>query len=852
MPEFTWSYQYSLGSLRFRRVRLFIYRLVALGAVVGALAALVFAGWPYVLAYRKFTWESLMPPSDGAKLWWLALLLIEYAWYRLARERSWYPELPRGQAPEALVVDQYLSEEAWRVLARAFRYAASQGHAQVEPLHLLAATLGYPTGQRLFSRLGVEVGKLISTLRNALSTSPAGSPPELSEESKGIFVAALRLALEHKSYHLNVSELLLALAQSTSRARDVFEELAITGEAVQNITAWFNLRHKLLGEFKRRARRAQNRPRHALDRAYLAVATPFLNQVSRDLTRLAAKGYLRPCVARDKELAEVYRIIQGGQQSVVLVGDSGVGKSSVLEGVAQAMVAEEVPEVLQDKHLMVLSLSQLLSGASPAEAGQRLLKVVTEAVRAGNIVLGVEEIHLLASGASGSGGQLTLGDVLANAIAKHSLLVIATSSRADWRAGLEGSFLGQSLQPVEVPEPDDNQAIQMLESYVPKLEGEHGVFFSYGSLEAAVQLSRRYLPDRFLPEKAFSLVDEVAVYTKEHRGRQPVVRAEDVAQVVAGKVHVPLAQITQVEQEKLLHLEEILHQRIIGQDEAVSLVAQALRRARVGLKDQKKPVASFLFMGPTGVGKTELAKVVAGEYFGGEDKMIRLDMSEYQTAESIYRLVGAPGGVGEKTGLLTEAIRRSPYALLLLDEIEKAHADILNVFLQVLDDGRLTDATGRTVDFSNTIIIATSNAGTQFIQENLEHQVPLEYIRRSLLQGGLKQYFRPEFLNRFDGIVVFKPLGQAEVEKVTGLLLQKVTKQLEAKGIHLKASAEAIKELAAKGFDPLFGARPLKRAVQDNVDNALASYLISGKLTRRDVVVLEPGGQLRVEKAERL
>ncbi|MBI5733882.1 MAG: ATP-dependent Clp protease ATP-binding subunit, partial [Candidatus Kerfeldbacteria bacterium] len=302
---------------------------------------------------------------------------------------------------------------------------------------------------------------------------------------------------------------------------------------------------------------------------------------------------------------------------------------------------------------------------------------------------------------------------------------------------------------------------------------------------------------------------------------------------------------------KLLNLEKILQQRIVGQAEAVKLVAEALRRARVNLRDQKRPVASFLFLGPTGVGKTELAKVVASEYFGGEDKMIRLDMSEYQTVESLHRLLGAPVR-GREHGLLTESVRRQPYSLLLLDEIEKAHPDVLNVFLQVLDDGRATDATGRTVDFTNTIIMATSNAGTQFIEESLQNQVPLEYIRRTLMESGLKQYFRPELLNRFDAIVVFKPLTLLEIEKVTGLLLGKLATELEAKGIHLQASTAAIKELAAKGFDPLYGARPLRRAIQDNVDSALAKYLLTGKLSRRDVVVLEPGGEIRVEKARKL
>jgi ATP-dependent Clp protease ATP-binding subunit ClpA len=405
---------------------------------------------------------------------------------------------------------------------------------------------------------------------------------------------------------------------------------------------------------------------------------------------------------------------------------------------------------------------------------------------------------------------------------------------------------------VQVPELDDNRSVQVLESRVPALEREHHVYFAYGALIAAVELSRRYMPDRFLPEKAIKLLEEVAIYARDHHPKGTAVVAEDVAQVISGKVHVPVTQVTSGESDKLLHLEEILHQRIVGQDEAVNLVAQALRRGRVNLRDQKRPIASFLFLGPTGVGKTELAKAVAAEYFGGENKMIRLDMSEYQTAESLYRLIGAPAGVGSSAGLLTEAVRRNQYALLLLDELEKAHLDILNVFLQLLDDGRLTDASGRTVDFTNCIVIATSNAGTSFIQHELQVGTNMETIRKQLLERELAQYFRPEFLNRFDGLVVFKPLGMAEVLKVTELLLAKLASGLEAKGVHLRPTPEAVADLAQKGFDPLFGARPLRRVVQENVDNALATYLLTGKLTRRDVVILEPGGVVRVEKAGKL
>ena len=354
--------------------------------------------------------------------------------------------------------------------------------------------------------------------------------------------------------------------------------------------------------------------------------------------------------------------------------------------------------------------------------------------------------------------------------------------------------------------------------------------------------------EAFKKHKAIILLEETATAVRQEKGKNSLVSGEDVAGVIAHKTGIPLTQITQSETEKLLNLEPLIHQRMVDQEEAVNLVASALRRARAELRDTKRPIVNLLFLGPTGVGKTELAKTVAQIYFGSEDKMIRLDMSEYQLKENLNRLIGSGN---EERGILTEAVRKSPFALVLLDEIEKAHPDILNLFLQVMDDGRLTDALGRTVDFGHTIIIATSNAGTQFIQDNLRSGKTLEEVKNQLLLSELKQHFKPEFLNRFDGIVVFKPLSQADIEKITYLMLAKVKKRLADKGISLEVTEAAVKELAKIGFDPAFGARPLRRAIQERVDSALANYLLTGKIGPRDKVILEEGGGLRIEKARK-
>ena len=363
-------------------------------------------------------------------------------------------------------------------------------------------------------------------------------------------------------------------------------------------------------------------------------------------------------------------------------------------------------------------------------------------------------------------------------------------------------------------------------------------------------LTDRYMHETYLPKKAIEIAREAALYVFKTKGKDALVTAEDVSTIVAGKTGIPTTSVASDETEKLLTLESRMHGRVIGQDEAVSAVSAALRRARTELRSQARPIATFLFLGPTGVGKTELAKTVAETYFGSEDMMIRLDMSEYQDSSSIHRMIGVPGsGQG---GLLTEAVRKNPFSIVLLDELEKASPDILNIFLQVFDDGRLTDATGRTIDFTNSIIIATSNAGTQYIQDAFSQGEDSSTVKTHLLEEELRGIYRPEFLNRFDGVIVFKPLVEADVLSITELFMAQVAKRLEPKGIGFRAEPEAIALLAQKGFDPKFGARPLRRLVQEEVDNAIATALLEGKVKRRDTIVLEPGGGIRIEEAPTL
>jgi len=428
-----------------------------------------------------------------------------------------------------------------------------------------------------------------------------------------------------------------------------------------------------------------------------------------------------------------------------------------------------------------------------------------------------------------------------------SLLTLATSSVESYNKHLINSPIGQMFARVEVKEMDENQAIQALESKAGYIEYKQKVFFSYDSIEKAVQYAGRFLHDQKLPESALEILTESASLVRNKKGMDFLVEKDDVAKVISEKTGIPATSLSENEADKLLRLETEMHNRVVGQDEAVNLVANALRRARAEIRSTKRPIANFLFLGPTGVGKTELAKTIAEIYFGGEERMIRVDMSEYQDKTSIYRLIGSPGQKG--TGIFTEAVRQKPFSLVLLDELEKADPDILNLFLQVFDDGRLTDNVGRVIDFTNTIIIATSNAGTPFVQTEIEAGKSLEEIRQGLVKGELKKYYRPEFLNRFDGIILFRSLDRGEIKEVAKLMLGRVINDLQNKGIELRVEDSALESLVDVGFDPEFGARPMRRAIQDKVENQLAELVISGKLKRKDVVVLGEGAQLSVTRS---
>ncbi|MGF9712538.1 ATP-dependent protease ATP-binding subunit ClpC [Paenibacillus naphthalenovorans] len=649
------------------------------------------------------------------------------------------------------------------------------------------------------------------------------------------------------------------------------------------------------------------------------VNTPTLDGLARDLTAYAKEGNLDPVIGRSKEIERVIQVLsRRTKNNPVLIGEPGVGKTAIAEGLAQKIVANEIPETLRDKRVMTLDMGSVVAGTKyRGEFEDRLKKIMDEIRQAGNIILFIDELHTLI-GAGGAEGAIDASNILKPALARGELQCIGATTLDEYRKYIEkDAALERRFQPITVDQPSPEEAIQILHGLRDRYEAHHRVKITDEAIEQAVKLSDRYITDRFLPDKAIDLIDEASSkvrlrsYTvppdlkklesrledirkekdaavqsqefekaaalrdteqkmkeeldatknewKEKQGRtDSEVTPEDIAQVVASWTGIPVVKLAEEETERLLKMESILHDRVIGQDEAVKAVSRAIRRARAGLKDPKRPMGSFIFLGPTGVGKTELARALAESLFGDENAVIRIDMSEYMEKHSTSRLVGAPPGyVGyEEGGQLTEKVRRKPYSVVLLDEIEKAHPEVFNILLQVLEDGRLTDSKGRTVDFRNTLIIMTSNVGADLIKKNstlgftAAQDSGRDYANmKDKVMGELKKSFRPEFLNRIDEIIVFHSLDEKHIGEIVSLMAEELRKRLKEQEVDFVLTDAAKAFLAKEGYDPAFGARPLRRAIQKHIEDRLSEELLRGNISKGDTLTIdEKEGELIVER----
>ncbi len=794
------------------------------------------------------------------------------------------------------------SPRAEEVLRLAQEAAGELGHGYVGSEHLLLGLIREKDGlaHQVLTENGLTADMIRSIIVRSVGSGLPGSDPAqgLTPRAKRVIEIAVEESMRGGFGYVGTEHLLLGILREGSNM--AVRILRTAGVDARKLYATVIQK---LSEAPRAAQQSESRPSND------GKEGKTLKEFTRDLTAAAREGKLDPVIGRDEEIQRVIQILsRRTKNNPVLIGEPGVGKTAIAEGLAQKIVMADVPEELLDKRLLSLDLSGMVAGTKyRGEFEERIKNTLNEIKKAGDVILFIDELHTIV-GAGSAEGAVDAANILKPALSRGEIRVIGATTLNEYRNNIEkDAALERRFQPVQVGEPSQEATLEILKGLRDKYEAHHKLQITDEALEAAVKLSARYINDRFLPDKAIDLMDEAASRVRmEEGGVSPDLKAieekisalrrekeeaitaqdfekaaqlrdieknyqeqmeierdkwkksnqchrpvteEDIAAVVAGWTGIPVTRLTEDEGQRLLHMEDTLHKRVVGQDEAVKAVARAIRRGRVGLKDPKRPIGSFLFLGPTGVGKTELCKSLAEAMFGDESAMIRIDMSEYMERHTVSRLIGSPPGyVGhEEGGQLTEKVRRKPYSVVLFDEIEKAHEDVWNVLLQILDDGRITDSQGRTVDFKNTVIVMTSNIGAKSItaagsklgfsaeEQGTDQDEEKRFAKvRETVLAELRQVFRPEFLNRIDDTIVFRPLSQADIAEIARRMLHTVSERMESLGIHLDASDEAVQELAKEGFDPVYGARPLRRAIQNKVEDTVAEQMLSGELKEGD------------------
>ncbi|XVV38026.1 ATP-dependent Clp protease ATP-binding subunit [Streptomyces sp. CA-100214] len=802
-----------------------------------------------------------------------------------------------GPKPRQIDIGRLLSQPARELVRGAAQYAAEHGSRDLDTEHLLRAALATEPTRGLLSRAGADPDSLASQIDERTGPAqhaPGEAPPptslSLTPAVKRALLDAHELARTTGTGYIGPEHVLSALAANPDSAAGHIlnaARFAPSGLPTESPEA---------GKAGPEGARATN--------------TPTLDKYGRDLTDLAQQGRIDPVIGREDEIEQTVEVLsRRGKNNPVLIGDAGVGKTAVVEGLAQRITDADVPDVLLGRRVVALDLTGVVAGTRyRGDFEERMNNIVGE-IRAHSdeLIIFIDELHtVVGAGGGGEGGSMDAGNILKPALARGELHVVGATTLEEFRRIEKDAALARRFQPILVPEPTPADAIEILRGLRDRYEAHHQVRYTDEALVAAVQMSDRYLTDRRLPDKAIDLIDQAgarvrlrartkgtdvramerevdqllrdkdqAVADEQYEqatqlrdrigelkqritesdgageadeGLNLVVGTESIAEVVSRQTGIPVSSLTQEEKDRLLGLESHLHERVVGQEEAVRVVSDAVLRSRAGLASPDRPIGSFLFLGPTGVGKTELARALAEALFGSEDRMVRLDMSEYQERHTVSRLVGAPPGyVGhEEAGQLTEVVRRHPYSLLLLDEVEKAHPDVFNILLQVLDDGRLTDSQGRTVDFTNAVVVMTSNLGSDVITRRgagigfgAGGAEADEEARREQVLRPLREHFRPEFLNRVDEIVVFRQLSGEQLRQITSLLLEQTRRMVRAQGITVDFTDAAVDWLAERGYQPEYGARPLRRTIQREVDNELSRLLLDGRVAEGGRVTVD-------------
>jgi ATP-dependent Clp protease ATP-binding subunit ClpC len=757
------------------------------------------------------------------------------------------------EVKQDMSVMSHLDTRMSQVLAQAQAETKRIQQATIEPDQILLGLLFDTDVYKLISDFSVDAGKISKEIQGREAMGSFTGQPTLSEASKQIFEKAYAQAKQRGVEFISPEDVLIILFSINSQISNALSAQGLSKDKIEE---------KL-----------------SKSSGFMYGKKSALEQFGLDLTQQAKDGKLDPITGRTREVERLTHILlRRTKNNPIIIGEAGVGKTAIVEGLASDIASGKAPKDLANKKIIQLDLSSMVAGASHrGEFEERLRSVIKETqASSGVVILFIDEIHTLI-GAGDTEGAMDASNIIKPFLARGQLQMIGTTTTTEYRKHFEkDKAFERRFQPVLVEEPTEEVAIEMLNILKPKYENFHKVVMTPEAVEQSVKLSKRYIGERYLPDKAVDLLDEAAAEVKlemnEGKRQDNKINKQDIEKVVSSWTGIPITKLTENESEKLLHLEDTIHKRLINQTNAVKTVAEAVRRGRIGLSNVNRPIASFIFLGPTGVGKTELAKTLAELLFGKEDAMIRLDMSEYMEKHEVAKLIGAPPGyVGyEEGGQLTEAVRTKPYSIVLLDEIEKAHPDVFNILLQLLEDGRLTDNKGNTISFKNTIIIATSNIGSALIQqellgetekenkdekkaepqvatvapvekpESMEDRIAKKFKELSkLLTDELRKFFKPELINRFDGVVVFEPLTQRNMTEVAKLGILATGKLLKAQGFDLEITNEALNVLATEGYDPIYGARPLRRLIQSSIENPIAILLINKTFAVGDKIKID-------------
>lgn len=815
----------------------------------------------YKIIYRSL--EALLvlveKKGTGPLMFWTAISGIIYAGYRYKTKDASKKEID-STSPEFEIfyndkakefkkpinIANYISSSAKTALLSALDLAHSKGQAPAS-YHLAKIIANDNKTSVLLKRLEINAKQFSNDADEIISKLPKNDyynqdgilrETVLSPELKKIIILAFQETLISGLNKICLESLFLALLREES-FKKYFEDKNIKIEDARNTVLWV----KSWSGVKIRLKKPRKIQHTTMNRAWTARVTPELDRFSYDLTDQARAGLTGHIVDRKTEIDNLMRILERtSKNNALLIGEEGVGKTTIVKELANRMIKDKVFPSLQDKRLVVLDIGALVSGArAGGDLELRIRQLLEDMGKSGNIILYIPNIHNMA--AAGSGEGFDASKVLSPILSQGLFQIIGSTDYRNYHKYIEPrSDFANSFDLVKIEELDEEKTREVLAIHSKIIEAREGIVMTYGAIKKATELSKRYITNRLLPGKAIDLLSETAVEVRR-RGAGEVLRDKDIMEVITEKTGIPLMNINANEAEKLLTLEEKLHNRVVGQYEAVKAISSAIRRVRVGMKNESRPIGTFLFLGPTGVGKTELAKALAEAYYGDENAMIRLDMSEYQTVNSLEKLIGSSSDLSEASsgGILTEAVKRKPFSLLLLDEIEKANKNVLNLFLQVFDDGRLTDNLGRTVDFTSTIIIATSNAGSKIIskivikEENSSNERILQMLEPYLLKN-----FAPEFLNRFTARIVFKSLSEQDVMAIAKLQISSLAERLnKAQGIKIEISPKALEKIASLGYSAEYGARFLQRTIQERVENLIATKFLKGEIKRGDVFRIE-------------